>query len=79
MIPTMPNDPPRSLAEARNREGLSQQDVAELLGVHQSTVSRLETGKRDPNLDLIPKLMRLYRLSWDEMYRLLRKARPNAS
>lgn len=36
----------RRLAKARKAKGITQQDVAEYLGVPQSVVSRLEAGQR---------------------------------
>ena len=46
-----------ALRELREQVGLSQADLAKIIGVHQSCVSRLETTKND-SIDLIL----LYRL-----------------
>ncbi len=49
----------RSLVrEARKRSGLTQAALAELAGVPQSTVSRVESGSRVPSTDLVERLVR---------------------
>ena len=45
------------LREARERLGLTQEEVAQRSGVHATEVSRMEAGKRDP------KISTLYRLA----------------
>ena len=47
---------PRKLAKLRRRKGLSQEDLAELLGVTRVTVARWETGKLVPGTSSILKL-----------------------
>jgi transcriptional regulator with XRE-family HTH domain len=41
------------LIELRREQGLSQVQVAERLGVHQSSVARIESGERDPHLSTL--------------------------
>lgn len=41
------------LARLRESQGLSQRDVAERLGVGQSAISRIESGRRDPHLSTL--------------------------
>lgn len=43
----------RALAAIRRRRGLSQDDVAELLGVDRSYVAKIEGGHSSPLLDLL--------------------------
>lgn len=43
----------RALATMRKRQGLSQAEVAELLGVDRSYVAKLERGHSSPLLDLL--------------------------
>lgn len=40
----------------RERQGLSQKDMAEQLGMSQQGYSHIETGKREPNLDTLIKI-----------------------
>lgn len=44
------------LREARERLGLTQEEVAERSGVHATEVSRMETGKRDPKISTLRRL-----------------------
>lgn len=45
-----------SLAESRYDKGLSQNQLAELSGVPQATIARVENGKLNPTLSTIVKL-----------------------
>jgi transcriptional regulator with XRE-family HTH domain len=55
------------LRDHRQDAGLTLADLAALLGVSTSTVSRLETGHRAPTLDLLLPLARRYRVTLDEL------------
>lgn len=44
------------LKEIRIKKGLTQQDLAEIMGVSDSTISKYEKGKRKLNHDQIVKL-----------------------
>jgi len=45
-----------NLREARERLGLTQEQVAERSGVHATEVSRIEGGKRDPQVSTVIRL-----------------------
>jgi transcriptional regulator with XRE-family HTH domain len=45
-----------NLREARERLGLTQEQVAERSGVHATEVSRIEGGKRDPKVSTLERL-----------------------
>lgn len=45
------------LREARKRAGLTQAELAERSGVAQSTISAYESGRRDPGLRIMTKLL----------------------
>jgi transcriptional regulator with XRE-family HTH domain len=45
-----------NLREARERLGLTQEDVALRSGVHATEVSRIEAGKRDPKVSTLERL-----------------------
>jgi transcriptional regulator with XRE-family HTH domain len=44
------------LREARERLGLTQEEVARRSGVHATEVSRIEAGKRDPQISTLRRL-----------------------
>jgi transcriptional regulator with XRE-family HTH domain len=46
----------RNLRHARDRLGLTQEQVAERSGVHATEVSRIEAGKRDPRVSTMERL-----------------------
>jgi transcriptional regulator with XRE-family HTH domain len=45
-----------NLREARERLGLTQEEVAHRSGVHATEVSRMEAGKRDPQVSTLERL-----------------------
>jgi transcriptional regulator with XRE-family HTH domain len=45
-----------NLREARERLGLTQEQVAQRSGVHATEVSRIEGGKRDPQVSTVRRL-----------------------
>ena len=47
---------PRMLVEARKRAGLSQQQLADLSGVGQSEINRIENGQGNPTLDTLDRI-----------------------
>ena len=56
-----------NLFEARKRSGLSQEDVAEKLGVSRQTISIWETDETLPDICQAKKMAHLYNLSLDEL------------
>ena len=46
-----------AIINKRNEMGLSQRDLAELCGIPQSSVARIETFKTTPNVDTLIKLL----------------------
>lgn len=61
---------------ARERSGLSQQELAQALGVDQSAVCLWETGKTKPRAKLLPTLAKILGCSIDD---LLADDEPDAS
>lgn len=45
------------LIEARNEKGISQKKLEELSGVRQPVIARMETGKTNPQLDTVLKVL----------------------
>jgi transcriptional regulator with XRE-family HTH domain len=56
------------LKHARKKKGLTQSEVAELMGVEQKTYSGYETGIRMPRLDKIPLLLAILDVSADDLF-----------
>ena len=56
-----------NLFEARKRAGLSQDKVAEKLGITRQTISKWETNETIPDIYQAKKLAKLYNLSLDEL------------
>ena len=56
-----------SLFHARKKCGLSQEEVAEKLGVSRQTISKWETDETLPDIRQSKQLALLYRLSLDEL------------
>ncbi len=46
----------KPLAKALRSKGMSQQELADQLDVHKSTISRIKTGKRNPSFEMMTEL-----------------------
>ena len=57
------------LLALRKRQGLSQQEVADTIGVTRQTVSNWELGQGSPALDKAAELARLYGVTIDDLAR----------
>lgn len=55
------------LFQARKRRGLSQEEVAETLGVSRQTISKWETGETLPDIRQSKRLAALYGVTLDEL------------
>lgn len=55
------------IRQLREEASLSQQDVADAIGVVRATYAGLEAGRRDPNLTEIVKLAELYRVTAQQL------------
>ena len=56
-----------SFFDARKKSGLSQEEVAEKLGVSRQTVSKWETDETFPDIRQAKKMASIYKLSLDEL------------
>ncbi|GAV21852.1 helix-turn-helix domain-containing protein [Carboxydothermus pertinax] len=50
----------KKLQEARNKNGLTQEQVAKVLGINKVQLSYFENGAREINISLLQKLANLY-------------------
>ncbi|WP_433281716.1 helix-turn-helix domain-containing protein [Pseudonocardia xinjiangensis] len=55
------------LRALRRRRGVTQADLAATTGISESTLSRLESGRRRPNLELLLPLARAHGVPLDEL------------
>ena len=58
----------RKLKELRTERGMTQENVAEYLGVSSQTVSKWERGLLSPDISLLPKIALLFRCSIDSLF-----------
>jgi len=56
-----------NLRAARKKLGLTQEQVADRSGVHATEVSRIEAGKRDPQVSTVERLARAVELRPGEL------------
>lgn len=56
---------PSKLKKARNNTGFTQREVAKELGINQSVLARYETGKLEPNIEILGLLIDFYGVSAD--------------
>ena len=63
----------------RKEKGMKQRDVAKILGVDRTTVSKWETGENCPHSKIFPKLAETYGCTTDELFELLKKSAPESA
>ena len=56
------------IKELRRKNDLTQEKLADQLGVSYQTVSKWETGVTSPDLSLIVPLARLFKVTTDELF-----------
>lgn len=59
----------RNLRRARLDREMTQEEVAERSGVHATEVSRIESGKRDPQVSTVERLAKALGLSAGDLLR----------
>ena len=55
----------KNLKELRIEKGLSQQELAQIFNVTQSTVAKWESGEREPNFSILIQIAKLFKVSTD--------------
>lgn len=58
----------QTIARCRRSEGLTQEELADYLGVSKAAVSKWELGINLPDLTLVPKISSFFRISIDELF-----------
>lgn len=59
---------PQRLKELRQKKGLTQQEIADLVHVNRVTYTNWENGKREPNFEIVIKLADLLEVSVDWLF-----------
>lgn len=57
-----------NLIRARNKAGLTQKQIADSLGIGQSTVAMWETGESTPRSAMLPMIAKAYNCSLDDLF-----------
>ena len=68
----------KSLLEFRNRNSLSQETIAKLLGCEKGNISKWETGRSAPSFQFVQKFYALEKLSQEKLYALMAEKAPKA-
>ncbi|CAM3505626.1 DNA-binding helix-turn-helix protein [Streptococcus pluranimalium] len=53
------------LKELRKKHGLTQKEIAKLIGISQSSYSNWENGNREPSLENVVRLAKLFGVTTD--------------
>lgn len=56
------------LKEYREREGLTQKQIGQMVGVSRQAVNAIETGKYDPSIWLAYDLAKFFNIAIEEMF-----------
>ena len=56
------------LKELRQKENISQDDLAAILKVSRQTINSIETGKFDPSLKLVMKMTKHFNISLEQIF-----------
>ena len=56
------------LKELRQKENISQDDLASILKVSRQTINSIETGKFDPSLKLVMKITKHFDAALEEIF-----------
>ena len=57
----------KNLKKARIKSGISQEDVSKLTNLNRSSISYYESGVNIPNIFILIKLMRIYKINIDDL------------
>lgn len=56
------------LEEIRKQQGMTQEELADLLAVSRQTINALENGRYNPSIELAFKLARYFHLTIEEIF-----------
>ncbi len=64
------NELDNNIAKLRSRNGLSQQDLADAIGVSRKTISTVETGRFTPSVVIALKIARHFKAPVERVFSL---------
>ena len=64
---TLCNTLAKNIKKIREEKGLTQQSIADLIAMHRSNYSRVETGDRDLSIDAIGKIAKYFNITIDQL------------
>lgn len=59
-----------TIREVREKQSLTQADLAEMVGVSRQTIISLEKGSYNPSLELAFKISKVLKASIDDLFRM---------
>jgi transcriptional regulator with XRE-family HTH domain len=59
-----------NIKKARKAAGITQKELAEMIGVHQKDISRWENGERTPNIEAFSGICKALKTSADTLLEL---------
>ena len=71
MTTPMSDELDNNIAKLRSRKKLSQQQLADAIGVSRKTISTVETGRFTPSVIIALKLAKFFEVSVEEVFELL--------
>lgn len=57
----------KNIKRIREEKGLTQQSIADLIAMHRSNYSRVETGDRDLSIEAIGKIAKYFNITIDQL------------
>jgi transcriptional regulator with XRE-family HTH domain len=57
----------KNIKKIREEKGLKQQNIADLISMHRSNYSRVETGDRDLSIEAINKIAKYFNMTIDQL------------
>ena len=60
----------KNIKKIREQKGMTQQQVADLIHMHRSNYSKVESGQREPSIDALNKIAKHFGMTLDELVNL---------
>jgi transcriptional regulator with XRE-family HTH domain len=60
----------KNIKKVREQKGMTQQQIADLIHMHRSNYSKVESGQREPSIDALNKIAKHFGMSLDELVNL---------